>query len=140
MKIRHWIVAILAITVLAPFAAASEFVLVVHKDNPQSSLSENEVKNIFLGKITRWSNGVPIAMVTQENPDVHEFFVRNMVNKTGQQYATYWKKALFTGTGTPPPVLKNDAEVKTFVATQAGGIGYISVRSVDASVRVLDLQ
>ncbi|MBE0595876.1 MAG: substrate-binding domain-containing protein [Desulfuromonadales bacterium] len=137
MQLRHWIVALVIILALAPLAAAADFVLVVNKSNPQPPLSENEVKNIFLGKMTVWNNGAAIAMVTQENPDVHEFFVRNVVNKTGQQYATYWKKALFTGTGTPPPVLKNDAEVRAFVAANIGGIGYVSASSIDASVRVL---
>jgi ABC-type phosphate transport system substrate-binding protein len=140
MKINHWIVVIVSALALASAAGAADFVLVLNKNNPQPHLSENEAKNIFLGKMTTWNNGVPITMVTQENPDVHEFFVRTIVKKTGPQYTTYWKKALFTGTGTPPLVLKNDAEVKAFVAANAGGIGYVAAHSVDASVRVLDVR
>jgi ABC-type phosphate transport system substrate-binding protein len=66
--------------------------------------------------------------------------MKQVVRKTPQQYTTYWKKSLFTGTGLPPKNFANDQEIMTAVAAQPGAIGYISVSSLDASVKKLDIK
>jgi hypothetical protein len=44
---------------------------------------------------------------------------------------------VFTGKGTPPKEVADDAAVKSFVATTPGAVGYIDESKVDASVKVL---
>ena len=47
---------------------------------------------------------------------------------------------LFTGTGLPPKVFADDAEIKNAVAAQPGAIGYISASALDGSVKKLDIK
>lgn len=124
---------------LATSAFAADFALVVNKSNPLSSLSANDAKQMYLGKKTSWSNGQTIVLYSQYDEKVTQAFVDVVVKKTVQQFQIYWKKALFTGTGTPPIELKNDVEVKKFIAADPRGIGYISRAALDDSVKEIKL-
>lgn len=119
---------------------AEEVLLVVNKANPASSVSEQDAQNIFLGKKTTWNDGRKIVILNQSNARVTESFAKSITNKTAQQYATYWKKALFTGTGTPPKTVEDDAAVKNYIASNKDAVGYISASALDGSVKKLDVR
>jgi ABC-type phosphate transport system substrate-binding protein len=123
--------------VFASSAVAADIVLVVNKSNPVSSLSAQDAKMIYLGNKKSWDNGEKITLYSQYDYAVREDFTGKVLNKTGQQFATYWKKALFTGTGRPPIEVKDDAEMKKFIAIDPRGIGYISSTALDDSVKAL---
>lgn len=119
---------------------AADFAVIANKANPVSDMAAKDVKSIFEGKKTSWPNGASVIVVTQDGPAVHEAFTKEIVKKTPSQFALYWKKALFTGTGNPPKNFPNDAEVKAFVAANENAIGYISPGALDDTVKKLELQ
>jgi len=49
----------------------------------------------------------------------------------------YWSKMIFSGKAAPPAVFDNDAAVKSWVASNTDGIGYIDSSQVDVSVKVI---
>ncbi len=127
-------------TLLCSQGMAAEFVLVVNNDNPVAGISRQDAKNIFLGKKSTWPDGRSIVFFIQENDALTDAFVRDTVNKSAQQFSTYWKKALFTGTGTPPQVLDGDSAMKSVIAGNRDAIGYITPSQVDATVKPIDIR
>ena len=125
--------------VFASSAVAADIVLVVHRSNPISSLSAQDAKMIYLGNKKSWDNGEKITLYSQYDYAVREDFTGKVLSKSGQQFATYWKKALFTGTGRPPIEVKDDAEMKKFIAIDPRGIGYITGTALDDSVKALPI-
>jgi len=119
---------------------ADTYVLIVNKANPETSISIQEARNIFLGKKSTWENGVKISPFTQNGSPVHGAFTKGVVGKSPQQFSTFWKKALFTGTGIPPRDFSSDASMLKSVASQSGAIGYVSAGSVNDSVKTVDLR
>lgn len=119
---------------------AAGYVLVVNRNNPVNSITAQEANLIFLGKKTVWPGGHSVTIVLQEGKRIHAAFVRELLGRSPQQYATYWKKALFTGTAIPPRFLRGDSEVKSFVASNRDAVGYISPDALDTSVRVLEVR
>ncbi|ALC15250.1 phosphate ABC transporter substrate-binding protein, PhoT family [Desulfuromonas soudanensis] len=134
------ILSFFVLMVFASSAVAGDIVLVVNKNNPVSSLSAQDAKMIYLGNKKSWDNGEKIILYSQYDYAVREDFTGKVLSKTGQQFATYWKKALFTGTGRPPIEVKDDAEMKKFIAIDPRGIGYISRAALDDSVKALPIQ
>jgi len=130
----------LLLLVSATAAIAAEYTLITDPANPVSVLSEKDAKNFYLGKKTVWENGQHVTVFTQTASAAHILFLKDVLSKTPQQYATYWKKSLFTGTGLPPKDLDSDAAVKAAVAAQPGSVGYISSGSLDGSVKALKVQ
>jgi ABC-type phosphate transport system substrate-binding protein len=103
--------------------------LVVHKDNPVSSLSKKEVSNLFLKKVSKWSNGEsvqPLDLV--ETSPVREKFSREIHGRKVSSIKAYWQKQIFSGRKIPPPEKKSDLDVIAFVQDNAGAIGYVSSR------------
>lgn len=139
MKIQALVFTLLLVLHLNAAANAADVVLIVNKTNASTRIPEHEANNIFLGKKTTWSNGKKIVLVTQQNQQVHDSFAKQVLNKTAQQYALFWKKALFTGAGIPPKTVDNDAEVKAFVAGNKDAIGYISALALDGTVKKVDM-
>lgn len=139
MKYLKILFLILMFSGVTASAFAADFALVVNKNNTLTSLSENDAKQIYLGKKTSWSNGQTIVLYVQHDEAVTRSFVDSVTKKTVQQFYIYWKKALFTGTGTPPIELKDDAEMKKFIAADPRGIGYISRDALDGSVKEVKL-
>jgi len=120
-------------------AYASDYAIIVHKDNPVSVLSKSDLKQIYLGKKGSWTNGESIVLYSLQDPDVTETFTSEIMSKSAQQFSLYWKKALFTGTGRPPLEMNSTAEMKRFIAADPRGIGYIPKSEVDGSVKVVKI-
>jgi len=140
MRYRIWALSAILLLVAATGAVAADYVVIINLKNPVTALSEKDVKNFYLGKKTVWDNGERVSVFTQTASAAHIEFLRDVLGKTTQQYATYWKKSVFTGTGLPPQDFNSDMAVKEAVAAQPGAIGYISASALDASVKALNLQ
>lgn len=125
------------LTLLSLFAG--DFVVVVSKSNPIGSISATDLQNIYSGKKTTWNDGKNIAPVFN-NGGVKDDFLKEVLKKTLPQYQTFWKKAVFTGTGNPPKEVDGDAAVKTFLGNNSLGIGFISEGSLDGSVKKIEIK
>ena len=138
----RYIVAVLMFALLSAgsVALAADFVLITDNANPETTISDKDVKNIYLGKKTVWGDGSHITVYTNSASNVNAVFMKEMVRKSPQQYSTYWKKSLFTGTGLPPQDFDSDEAVKAAVAAKPGSIAYIPVSALDDSVKQLLVQ
>jgi ABC-type phosphate transport system substrate-binding protein len=140
MNVKQGILILALIFALAAQTLAADFIVVVHAGNALSRMAEQDVKQIFLGKKTTWPNGRTIDIIIQEDTDAHAGFTQEILGKTSQQFMIYWKKMLFTGKGLLPRSVKNDAEVKAFVASNPDTIGYISPGALDNTVKKLEVR
>lgn len=130
----------LLIPELAPFAAAQEVKIVAHPDVPGSTLSQDEIRRIFLGKRTQWDqSNQKIHFIILEGGEVHETFIRRYIGKTPSQFRNYWRMMVFTGKGRAPRSLKSPEEVVDYVANTAGAIGYVPPKTDTKEVVVISV-
>lgn len=113
--------------------------LVVNKSNPVSNLSKEQVSKIYHGEITNWKAvGGPdlkIAVVSRENASGSRFSFEDYMGLT-QQVAGQ------TVSDINPQVLvvNTNGTVKSLVSRNAHAIGYLSLGSVDDSVKALSFE
>jgi ABC-type phosphate transport system substrate-binding protein len=119
--------------------ADTEFVVVVHRDNPVQRLSASEIKSIFLGKERFWPNGLPITLIMNKNEDIHESFTRLMLQKSPAQLSVYWKKILYSGASMLPLAVKDDEAVKSYMSLHVNTISYVDADSLDKQVRKMEV-
>ena len=95
-------------------------------DNPAASLDGDALKRIFLGKSTMWEDGsrYAVALADLKDPAV-EAFLKTVVKKSPSQFESYWKKKLFSGSGTPPKTMNTMADVVDYVGSETGAIGVV---------------
>ena len=122
-------------------AATAEVAPVVSARSPVTALNENQLVDIFLGKLNRFPNGdlaVPIDQ-TEDSPARKAFYER-YAGKSAAQIKAHWAKIIFTGRGQPPVAVSGPAEVKKRLAADPNAIGYIDREAVDDRVRILPVR
>ncbi|GHB77656.1 hypothetical protein GCM10008107_29050 [Psychrosphaera saromensis] len=117
--------------------AQAEIAVVVHPSNA-SALDSSSISRIFLGKLKSFDGGGQAVPINQESsmPATDEFNSK-VLNKSGSQLKSYWSKLVFTGKGTPPKVVANDAEVISLISANPNLIGYIDASAVTGNVKVI---
>lgn len=120
-----------------PAPAADVSVAVILHSGVQDNPGAEEIREIFLGRKTRWDSGDGITFVVLKDGDVHTEFMRRIVQKTPSQFQTYWRKMVFTGKGRAPESFESPEAMAQFVAATPGAIGYVpSAASADGTRKI----
>jgi len=98
---------------------------VVNPKNPVRALTTDQLKSIFAGKITNWKQ------IGGADKSI-DLYTRDEASGTR---AVFWKKALGKGEISPKAnVVPSNGAMKTAVAGDPYGIGFVSVGHIDATV------
>jgi ABC-type phosphate transport system substrate-binding protein len=121
-----------AAMVLTFSAAHADVVVVVSAKSPASTLTKDQVADIFLGRSTSMT---PLDQAA--GSPVRDEFYSKVAGQTAAQVKTLWAKLSFSGKGTPPKALGGDDEVKQQLAANPNAIAYMDKSKVDASVKTV---
>jgi ABC-type phosphate transport system substrate-binding protein len=120
-------------------AAASDVQIIVNNRVPDDTLSQTDIRQIFLGQKSQWNDGTRINIVTSDQNDLTRDFLNEYVGRTPAQFSNYWKKLVFTGKGRMPRSFKTDKSLVEHVAATEGAIGYISAEERPDGVKVITI-
>jgi ABC-type phosphate transport system substrate-binding protein len=123
---------------LAAMPTTADVVAVVSARSAVIVLSRSQLADIFLGRVTRFPNGVQAVPIDQADGSVarDEFYLK-LAGKSAAQLKAYWSKIIFTGRGQPPPAVANSDEVRRRLIGNPAAIGYIESNRVDDAVRIV---
>jgi ABC-type phosphate transport system substrate-binding protein len=123
---------------LASDAAVADVVAVVSAKSGITNLTKTELADIFLGRVSRFPNGVQAVPVDQaEDAPARALFYAQVAGRSAAQMKAYWAKIIFTGRGQPPQEIHSNAELKRRIAQDPAAIGYIDASLVDDTIRVV---
>lgn len=110
----------------------------VSSKSPITTLSKNQVADIFFGRASRFPDGTQAVPIDQaEGSVVRERFYTKLAGKSDAQKNAYWSKIIFTGRGQPPKDVPNSVAMKKMIVENLATIGCMESDMVDGSVRVL---
>lgn len=116
----------------------AEVAVIVHPSAGFNSLTEDDISRLFLGKSKSFPSGSQAVPLNQnEGSATRDKFNEGVCKKNASQYKAYWSQLVFTGKGTPPKDVGDDAAVKAQVAANPNAIGYVDSSVVDSSVKVV---
>ena len=116
-------------------AGNSDFVVIVNKAN-RNPVDKATVAKIYMGELVAWPDGTQVAAVDlPENDPIRVDFSREVLGKSVSNVKALWAQLVFSGRALPPKQAATDEDVKKFVVSNRGGIGYIRSSSVDNTVR-----
>ncbi|MBS0370494.1 MAG: phosphate ABC transporter substrate-binding protein [Proteobacteria bacterium] len=122
----------------ASLAARADVVVVVSAKSAVTSLTADQVAQIFLGKSESFPNGTQAVPIDQSEASApYADFYTKVVGKDNAQIKAYWSKQVFTGKSQPPKGVSGNNEVKKLVADNPNLIGYIEKGTADSSVKVV---
>jgi len=120
-------------------AAMEPLVIVVNRSNPVNDLSLAELRRIFLGNRSYWTNGRRITLVMRDPGEPERKIILNDVcGMSEEQLKNHFLHGLFTGEIlVSPKILSTPAGVRKFIFNVPGAIGYLRVSDLDDSVKVV---
>jgi ABC-type phosphate transport system substrate-binding protein len=133
---------LIAIVVLmlsaAALAQAPPYRVIAHPSNTVSSLSRDQLTDVFLKKVTRWPNGEAIRPVDlRADTTARQRFAKDVLRRSMAAVRSYWQQLIFSGRNIPPPELESDAAVIAYVLKYEGAVGYVSGEADIGAVKVI---
>jgi len=116
------------------------FKVIVNPSNDTSSMTKEQLSDLFLKKITQWENGrkaLPVDQVTSS--PIREKFSKEIHEKSVTAINSYWRQKIFSGRDVPPPEKSSDADVLAYIAENADAVGYVSANAPVDKVKVLKI-
>ena len=131
------------IAAVEPGAARSQdaepLAIVVNRSNPMSEISLADLRKLYRGQRSRWSNGRRVTLVMRDpgTPE-REAILQTLYGVDEDEYRRGFLQAVFSGEAIGAPrVLASPNGVLRFVFNVPGAIGYVRVSEVDATVKTL---
>jgi ABC-type phosphate transport system substrate-binding protein len=112
-------------------------VLVANKGLKISEITNRDLRAIFLGTKTRFSDGSHAVPVTLKGGPAHEVFLKNYVGENPEEFRSQWRKVVFTGQGAMPKAFDSESALIEYVADTPGAVGYVSRISQQDRVKLL---
>ncbi len=136
---KKMILFLIAMSAGLPAVTAQEMAIIAHPSNETASLTASEVEDILLGRRQQWPSGNTVRLGIHRGGQVHDQVVQTFVNRTANQFRTYWRNQVFSGRGVMPQELEDDAAMIRFVAANANAFGYVDAGSINDSVKVITI-
>ena len=112
--------------------------IVVAKQSPIQTLTEFELKKLYLGTNITAPNGTRIIPFNQapNSPD-RVLFESRVLDMSPEQVAQYWIDRKIRGQGVPPKVVSPADLLQKVVSRLENSIAYVRIANVSADVRVI---
>jgi ABC-type phosphate transport system substrate-binding protein len=109
-------------------AATDDYKVIVHPDNPVTSVDRGFLRDAYLRKVTDWTGDGPIRPIDlAKRFSVRERFLQEVLKKTPAQLKIYWNQQIFSGKGVPPPEADSTAAAVAYVLATPGAIAYLPI-------------
>ena len=144
MRVHRLSIAIL-LFLLVPAAKAAETFhpsvsFLVSAKNPVRDVSAGDLRRIFLGEITRWSNGHRIVLFVRpaDTPE-GRIFLDRLIRMSDIDYSQWWLGAVFRGRAPAAPRVMNSSEaMEKAVAANPDAIGFLLMSPAAVETLTID--
>ena len=118
---------------------AQEVLIVANRSVVISQITSAQIRELFTGTKTRFSDGSHAVPVVLKGGPVHEVFLRRHVEDSSEEFRTRWR-LVFTGQGSMLKEFATEAAMLEYIISTPGAIGYVSRVTVPDAVKILVVQ
>lgn len=116
--------------------APGAIAVIVHPSNPETDISSEDLRRIFLGSTTSFSGGERVELVGLAGTRAP--FYRSALGMSEARLKRHWIGRVFAGQpGTPPQEFRDSGGVLDYVLTHPGAIAFMPADSVSGNVKTL---
>lgn len=120
-------------------ARAQDVLIVANKSVTVSQLKESELRDLFTGSRSKFSDGSRARPVVLKGGPTHEVFLHRHVGDSPDEFRVRWRKTVFTGEGSMLKEFNSEAALLDYIAATPGAIGYVSRVLDPSAVKVLNV-
>jgi ABC-type phosphate transport system substrate-binding protein len=142
--IRVWVIAAATVPLAStpvPAAPQPSFRIIVHKDNPVTSVTLPDLQRMFRKQTRMWPNGESVVPVEWDSTSpIREEFSDKVMHHSIREMADFWVQQNITQGLTPPTALRSARAILRFVASVPGAIGYVPAADLDETIKRIDIK
>ena len=132
------ILALVGASVGARAQEQGDYQVIVNRANPVDEIDRETLADVFLKKVTRWSDDTTAQPADLDGHAVsRERFSEEVLRRSIAAVKSRWQQIIFSGRGVPPPEFDGDAQVLAYVESHRGAVGYVSKGANTSGVKVL---
>src|SRR5687767_12593636 len=95
--ITVFLLGIIAMHAATSLAAHAEYQVIVHPENPATSIERKLLADIFLKKASKWPGGEKVAPVDlPASSPVREKFSADVLKRSSAAIKSYWQQLIFS--------------------------------------------
>jgi ABC-type phosphate transport system substrate-binding protein len=121
-------------------AFAQKTVVIANRSTHAEQMTAADIRDIFTGATTRFSNGTPAVPVFLRAGPEHDSFLKDYVGKLDSSFRIGWRSLVFTGQANMPKSVEDDAAMLNYVASNPGAVGYVSKVSARDNVIIVTVR
>jgi hypothetical protein len=126
-----------SMAMFAPLAKA-DFYIIVHASNPQRSMTQKEVVDLFMGRSRAFVGGeFALAFDLPRDSAGRAAFYQALTGMSAAQVTSYWSRLMFSGQSMPPQPLPDEATMIEIVKRNPNAIGWVTREPADKQVRTV---
>lgn len=116
----------------------AQVVVVAGAGSAQPPVSREQLARLYLGSATVLADGSSAVLLDlpPTSPTRDQFYLK-VTGKTAEQVAAGWARLAFSGKGARPEEVRDAAELKRRLAQDPKALGYLDIKELDDTVRVL---
>jgi ABC-type phosphate transport system substrate-binding protein len=130
-----------ALTAFCLSAADNDLAVVVNKANSASNLTKSQLRKLVLGEQGSWPGGVKVTVALRApgNPE-RAGVLRAVCRMSEDDYIQHSMHADFTNEGaSAPKIVASASAVRQMVGSVPGAIGFLPLKEVNDSVKVVSV-
>lgn len=117
--------------------AQAENVIVVSSKSSVSSMTKDQVADIYLGNSKEFPGGGQALPLLPSSGGTRTEFFEKVLGKNEAQAKAIWSRLVFSGKGSAPRDVADSAETIKLIASNPNCIGVIEKSAVNSSVKVV---
>jgi len=134
--LKYYVVLIAFICCMFTEKNNAQVVIIANKNLPVKSIDDNSLVNLYTLQSNELNaQKVKLFYSNTENEAVTKLL--QIIGKSGPELKKIWLKAKLTGNGNPPENAFSDEDMVQKVASTPNSIGFVSLKSANASVKIL---
>jgi ABC-type phosphate transport system substrate-binding protein len=135
-----WIISSIIVGCLTGVSICGEYVVIVNKDNPLTSVSSSDLKRLYTGKTDNIGSSKIEPVNLSTTTDAAASFLTEIVGMGTVDYKSFWLAQQIRGESSAPTVKKSAEEMISYVKENANAIGYIPKGTAPDGVKVLTVK
>lgn len=116
---------LLLLSLLLSAVCRADIYLVTHKNNPVDTLTEQQVRDMYLARSKAWPNGEFVTVFDHGNTEVRSRFFKLLTGMSLRQTDAYWARLVFAGRILPLEQISGEAALVELAQETNNLLGYI---------------
>ncbi|MEP6729306.1 MAG: hypothetical protein ABJE10_01645 [bacterium] len=131
---------VIASVLIAGQLQAQGYKVIANASVTDVAVSRAHLTRLFLKQDSKLPSGAPVVVVDLNSASpVRQAFSKAVLGRDVGSVKTFWQQQIFAGRASPPIEKATDAEIAAYVAATPGAIGYVSIATVGAGIKTLEV-